>query len=174
MVTLSVVLLCPDSKVYHLDTKTICSLAKTTTDNKMAKGGSLKAALVAQQAGAARKAAQVKAQEAKERKEKSMAGGGLTKKQKAQRALKARYEQGDAKVPGSHKNIDRAKNNIVKARNLTYPFDKTDTILLVGEETFPIPFLSSLRLTVIRLREFWLRPTTMKRCAIANIQMLKK
>lgn len=102
----------------------------------MAKGGSLKAALVAQQAGAARKAAQVKAQEAKERKEKSMAGGGLTKKQKAHRALKARYEQGDAKVPGSHKDIDPAKKHIVKARNLTYPFDKTDTILLVGEGDF--------------------------------------
>jgi 25S rRNA (uracil2634-N3)-methyltransferase len=101
----------------------------------MVKGGSLKAALVAQQAKAARKAAQVKVQEALERKEKSMSGGNKQKNRRDKQQeknlskMQAAIEAADTTEGGKEKQPYRP-------RTLTYPFDATDTILLIGEGDF--------------------------------------
>lgn len=99
----------------------------------MVKGGSLKAALVAQQAKAARKAAQVKVQEAFERKEKSMSGGNKQKNRQQKKQDQILSKIAAEAAEGSDVKTDKAA---YRPRNLTYPFDETDTILLVGEGDF--------------------------------------
>jgi hypothetical protein len=108
----------------------------------MAKGGSLKAALIQQQDRAARKAAQLKVQEAIERKEKSMNGGGNKQKSRKQSQLETSIVRNEAL---SGPITESLKKPARKPRQLTYPFDKTDTILLVGEGdfTFTLSLLSA-------------------------------
>jgi 25S rRNA (uracil2634-N3)-methyltransferase len=101
----------------------------------MVKGGSLKAALVAQQAKAARKAAQVKVQEALERKEKSMSGGNKQKNRRDKHQEK-NLSKMQAAIEAAGTTEGGKEKQPYRPRTLTYPFDATDTILLIGEGDF--------------------------------------
>jgi 25S rRNA (uracil2634-N3)-methyltransferase len=99
----------------------------------MVKGGSLKAALAAQQAKAARKDAQIKVQEALDRKEKSMSGGNKQKNRQQKKRDQLLSRMVDESIDASD---SKQGKQPYRPRHLTYPYEATDTILLVGEGDF--------------------------------------